>query len=92
MKKTFIVLALAAALAGCSSLKDRLDKVEDGVSNLETRISDLEERLKTARLCLLLCSMFQPTAGQFQLILPYPSAHMTLFMEPDSLITAMNTL
>ena len=46
MKKTFIVLALAAALAGCSSLKDRLDKVEDGVSNLETRISDLEERLK----------------------------------------------
>ena len=46
MKKTFIILALAAALAGCSSLKDRLDKVEDGVSNLETRISDLEERLK----------------------------------------------
>ena len=46
MKKTFIVLALAAALAGCSSLKDRLDKVEDGVSKLETRISDLEERLK----------------------------------------------
>ena len=46
MKKTFIVLALAAALAGCSNFKDRLDKVEDGVSKLETRISDLEERLK----------------------------------------------
>lgn len=36
MKKNLYCLSLAAALAGCSSLKDRLDKVEDGVSNLET--------------------------------------------------------
>lgn len=45
MKKTFIALTLVASMAGCSDLKDRLDKVEDGVSQLENKVSDLEGRL-----------------------------------------------
>lgn len=47
MKRIFAVLAAAAVLVGCSDLKERLDKVEDGVSQIENRLTNLEERLKS---------------------------------------------
>lgn len=47
MKRFFIALAFAAALVGCSDLKERLEKVEDGVNQLENKLANLEERLKS---------------------------------------------
>ena len=46
-KRFFIALAFAAALVGCSDLKERLEKVEDGVNQLENKLANLEERLKS---------------------------------------------
>ena len=47
MKRFFIALAFAAALVGCSDLKERLEKVEDDVNQLENKLANLEERLKS---------------------------------------------
>ena len=47
MKRIFAALAAAAVLVGCSGLEERLEKVEDGVSQIENRLDDLEERLRS---------------------------------------------
>lgn len=47
MKRFFVALAFAAAVVGCSDLKERLEKVEDGVNQLENKLANLEERLKS---------------------------------------------